>query len=239
MLLDIEKYPQKLLADVSEIYTSAGFLRYQREGGTLDQMRTLLLCPDTYVPEKMEVDLVEANGIMKGYAILPRIGVNIVYLASILNSAVSWAVMTSGKLEKRTPITLKRLSTVLIRVLPSHEQQAVAYLHFLIMDIRKQKREGSTNPYLNYWESVYTELQNAIGLELALPQVFKEYEIEMLTSWAALIGKCSIEHPDFELTSWQDVIGNELLSPQNIVTGNLNKLRVVMREVVNKVQEPV
>lgn len=241
MLIDIEKYPQKLLADVSHIYTSAGFLRIQYQEGTPDKMRTFLLCPDTYHPEKMAVEAVEANGFSRGFAVMPiaGAGVNIIYLASILNTAVSWAVMTGGKLNKRASITAKRLATVLIRVLPSNEQKAVAYLQYLQMNIRKQKREGSIKPYLNYWESVYSELQNAVALEMALPKVFKEYEIEVLASWCALIGKCSAEHHDMDLIALQEVLGKELLAPQNNVTGNLNKLRVVMREVTQQVEETV
>jgi len=239
MQIDIEKYPQKLLVDVSHIYTSAGFLRVQYQEGTPDKMRTFLLCPDTYHPETMAVEAVEANGFPRGFAVMPTAEINIIYLASILNTAVSWIVMTGGKLNKRASITAKRLAKVLIRVLPSNEQKAVAYLHYLQMNIRKQKRESSFNPYLNYWESVYSELQNAVALELALPKVFKEYEIEVLASWCALIGKCSAEHPDMDLIALQEVLGKELLAPQNNVTGNLNKLRVVMREVNQQVEETV
>lgn len=237
MQIDIEKYSQVLLSDVGKIYSPIGFLREQREKGDLNAIRTFLFCPDTYIPGQMEVSLVEANGIMKGYAVIPNSSLNIVYLASILNTAVSWAVMTDGKLEKRTSITMKRLGNVLVRILPPREQQAVAYLHYLFIDIGKQKKEGNKDPYLNYWASVYEQLRDAIALELVLPKVFQEYEIKMLESWCSLIGQCLIKYPEFEWIRWQDYLGKELLAPQNIVTGNMNKLRVVMNNVVEQVKE--
>ena len=237
MQIDIEKYAQVLLSDIGKIYTPTGFLRFQSEGGDLEKMQTFLLCPDTYVPGQMEVDLVEANGFHNGFAVMPQVGINFIYMASILNTAISWAVMTDGKLEKRSPITMKRLGNVPIRLLPAREQQAVAYLHYLILDIGKQKKEENNNPYLGYWASVYDQLREAIALELVLPKVFKEYEIEMLDSWCTLIGKCAAEYSEFELTQWQDYLGKELLAPQNMVTGNMNKLRVVMKTVLEQAKE--
>lgn len=237
MQIDIEQYAQVLLSDVGKVYSPTGFLRLQSDGGDIEKIQTLLLCPDIYIPGQMAVDIVEANGFQKGFAVIPQIGMNIVYLASILNTAVSWAVMTDGKLERRTTITMKRLGNVLIRVLPAREQQAVAYLHSLLLDIGKQKKEGNDNSNLDYWSSVYDQLREAIALELVLPKIFKEYEIEMLGSWCSLIEKCATEYPEFEWTQWQDYLGNELLAPQNVVTGNMNKLRVVMKNVVEQVKE--
>lgn len=239
MIKDIEQYSLETLAHVSKIYSAAGFYRMFGEGADHDDMHTFVRCPDTYVPGQMEVDLVEANAFAKSYAIFPNEGVNIVYLASILNAAVSWAVMTDGKLEKRTPITITRLGNVLIRLIPEAEQNAVAYLHYLLQTLREQKKLGSTDSYLDYWMSVYVEIQNAIAFELVMPQVFKEYEIEMLSPWCALIGKCTIENPDISLQDLHIALGKELLTPQNIVIGNMKKLRVVMRDVVNQVKEKV
>lgn len=233
-MLDIEQYPQCRLADVSKVFTSAGFLRVHRFGADHEQTVTFILCPGSYVPGQMEVSIVESNGFMRGYAVLPEKGLNIVYLTSILNTAVSWAIMTDGQLEKRAPITLKRLGNVLVRLLPAREQTAVAYLQYLLMEVRRQKDAGSDNPYLNFWEAKYEETRNAIALELVMPQVFKEYEIFLLESWLRQIGKCSAEHPDIGWDKMHEWLGKELLSPQNEVTGNLNKLRVVMREVVEK-----
>lgn len=233
-MLDIEQYPQCRLADVSNLYTSAGFLRVHSSDGDRGQTSTFILCPGSYVPGQMEVSIVEANGFVNGYAVMPEKGLNIVYLTSILNTAVSWAIMTDGQLEKRTPITLKRLGNVLVRLLPAREQTAVAYLQYLLMEIRRQKDVGSDNPYLNFWEAKYEETRNAIALELVMPQVFKEYEISLLEPWLRQIGKCSAEHPDIGWDEMHEWLGKELLSPQNEVTGNLNKLRVVMREVVEK-----
>lgn len=233
-MLDIEQYPQCRLADVSKVFTSAGFLRVHQSDGDRGQTSIFILCPGTYVPGQMEVSIVEANGFMKGYAVMPEKGLNIVYLTSILNTAVSWAILTDGQLEKRAPITLKRLGNVLVRLLPAREQTAVAYLQYLLMEIRRQKNVDRDNPYLNFWEAKYEETRNAIALELVMPQVFKEYEISLLESWLRQIGKCSAEHPDIGWDEMHEWLGKELLSPQNEVTGNLNKLRVVMREVVEK-----
>lgn len=239
MQIDIKKYSQMQLANISKIYSPLSFLREQRASDNPDRMRTVILCPETYMPGKMEVNLIEANGLTRGYAVIPESGLNIVYLTSILNTAVSWAFMTEGNLEKRSSITIKKLGNVLIRILPAREQQAVAYLHYLIMDINNQKKAGDNNPYLNYWFSVYEQLRNAIALELVMPKVFEDYEIELLESWCSLIGKCSTEYPDFIFKNWQVYLGNELLLPQNVVTGNMNKLRVVMNSVVEQVKSKI
>lgn len=238
MVVDIDKYPLRTLTDVSKIFTAAGLLRAFREELDRDIMHTFILCPDIYVPEKMTADLVEANCIEKGYAVIPERGVNIVYLTSILNSAVSWAVMTDGKLDERTKILLKNLKNVLVRVLPAREQQSVAYLHYLIMELKRQKNAGSKNPYMDYWISKYHEAMNAIAFELVMPQVYGEYEIDVLGAWLRLIGKCSAENPDTDWMHLHEVIGKELLAPQNEVTGNLNKLRVVMRDVIERQVKP-
>lgn len=237
MMIDIAKYPQYRLADVSKVFTSAGFLRVWRSDANHEKDATFILCPGTYVPGQMEVSVVEANGFVNGYAVMPEAGVNIIYIASILNTAVSWAVMTDGQLEKRTPIALKRLSNVLVRVLPAREQTGVAYLHYLQMELRRQRSEGSDNPYLDYWLAKYADVRNAIALELTLPQVFKEYEIAVLEPWLAQIGKCSAEHPGLGWDAIHEWLGKEILSPQNEVTGNLNKLRVVMRDVIAKASQ--
>ena len=236
MITDLNKYSLESLANVSKIYSGASFLRMFREKADHSVMHTFIRCPDIYVPGKMEVDLVEANAFVRSYAIFPNDDVNIVYLTSILNAAVSWAVMTDGKLEKRSPITMKRLGNVLVRVLPQAEQKAVAYLHYLLMTLRKEKEKGSKDPYLGYWMSVYEEIQNSVALELVMTQVFKEYEIEMLNPWCALIGKCAIENPGITLQNLHRALGEELLAPQNIVIGNIKKLRVVMRTVIKQVK---
>lgn len=235
MVTDIEQYTLETLAHVSKIYSAAGFYRMFGEGADYNDMHTFIRCPDTYVPGKMEVDLVEANAFVRSYAIFPNDDVNIVYLTCILNAAVSWVVMTDGKLEKRGSITMKRLGNVLVRVLPQAEQKAVAYLHYLLMTLRKENKEGSKDSYLDYWMSVYEEIQNSIALELVMTQVFREYEIEMLNPWCALIGKCAKETPGITLQNLHRALGEELLAPQNIVIGNMKKLRVVMRTVINQV----
>ena len=237
MVTDIEQYSLETLAHVSKIYTAAGFNRTFLVDANHNDMHTFIRCPDTYVPGKMGVDLIEANTFVRNYAIFPNDDVNIVYLTSILNAAVSWVVMTNGRLEKRGPITMRRLGNVLVRVLPQAEQKAVAYLHYLLMTLRKEKEEGSKDSYLDYWMSVYEEIQNSIALELVMAQVFKEYEIEMLNPWCALIGKCSVENPGITLQNLHSALGKELLIPQNIVIGNMKKLRVVMRTVINQVKE--
>ncbi len=238
MVVDIDKYPLRTLTDVSKIFTAAGFLHVFREGLERDVMHTFILCPDIYVPEDMTADLVEANGFERGYAVMPESGIDIVYLTSILNSAVSWAVMTDGKLEERAKILLKNLKNVLVRVLPTREQQSIAFLQYLIMEMKRQKKEGSNNPYIDYWTSKYHEAMNAIALELVMPQVYGEYEIDVLGSWLRLIGKCSAESPGTDWMQLHEVIGKELLAPQNEVTGNLNKLRVVMRDVIERQVKP-
>ncbi|MBP3253709.1 MAG: hypothetical protein J6M30_04305 [Bacteroidales bacterium] len=234
MVIEIDKYPLLTLTDVSKIFTSTSFLRLFREREGHDAMQTFILCPNTFDPEKMSVDLVEANGFAKGFAIFPKNGLNVIYLACILNSAVSWAVMTGGNMEKRSSILLKNLKNVLVRMLPIREQAGVAYLQYLLMEMKRQKNEGNTNPYIDYWASKYHEAMNAIALELVMPQVFDEYEIDVLGLWLQLIGTCSADTP---VTDWEhlhEIIGKELLAPQNEVTGNLNKLRVVMREVIER-----
>jgi len=238
MVVDIDKYPLRTLADVSKIFTSTGFLHVFREGIYSDAMHTFILCPDIYVPEKMTANLVEANGFEKGFAVFPDSGVNIVYLTCILNSAVSWAVMTNGKLEERARILLKNLKNVLVRELPAREQQSVAYLQYLLMEMKRQKNEGSNNLYIDYWTAKYHEAMNAIALELVMPQVYEEYEIDVLGSWLRLIGKYSAENPGTDWMQLHEIIGKELLAPQNEVTGNLNKLRVVIREVIERKVKP-
>ena len=238
MIVDINKYPLKTLTDVSKIFTSTGFLRVFREGLDRNIMHTFILCPDTYVPEKMTANLVEANVFEKGFAVFPDNGVNIVYLTCILNSAVSWAVMTDGKLEGRTKILLKNMKKVLVRMLPTRDQQSVAYLQYLLMEMKRQKKEGSDNPYLDYWAGKYHEAMNAIALELVVPQVYGEYEIDVLGPWLRLIGKCSSDNPGTDWMQLHEIIGKELLTPQNEVMGNLNKLHVVMREVLERQVKP-
>ncbi len=233
-MLDINQYPIHKLADVSKLFTSAGFSRMRRSSADHEQTVTFILCPSTYVLGQMDVCVVEANGFMKGYAVLPEKGLNIIYLACILNSAVSWAIMTDGQLEKRTPITLKRLGSVLLRLLPAREQSAIAYLQYLLMEIRRQKDAGSDNPYLNFWETKYAEIRNAIALELIIPQVFNDYEIALLEPWLRQIGKCSAEHSEIGWDEMHEWVGKELLAPQNEVIGNINKLRVVMNEIIEK-----
>jgi len=232
--VEIKKYPLKALSEVSKILTLTGYLRQYGEGMERDTIHTFILCPDIYTPEKMTVDLVEANCFEKGYAVMPESQVNIVYLTSILNSAVSWAVMTDGKLEERAKILLKNLKNVLVRVLPAHEQQSVAYLQYLIFEMKRQKNEGGNKPYIDYWSSKYHEAMNAIALELVMPQVYGEYEIDVLGSWLRLIRKCSAENLGTDWNHLHEIIGNEMLAPQNEVTGNLNKLRVVIHDIIER-----
>lgn len=236
--IDIEQYSLVKLSDVSSILSSAGFIRVFRKGADHSQKILFIHCPELYDPEKMEFVMKEADGFVKGYAILPKTqDINIVYLTSILNSFVSWAFLADGDMEKRTSITLKKLRNISVRLLPDEIQRAVGYLYYILKDIRKQKEAGDTNPYLDYWISVYLEAQNAIALELVMPQFFKEYEITMLETWCALIGKCSSENPGIDLERMKEVLGQELLAPQNQMTGNIKKLRVVMHAITQKIND--
>ena len=237
-MIDIEQYPLAKLPAVSKILSSAGFIRAYRKEADQGQMVVFIYAPESYDPEKMEFVIEEADGFMKGFAILPDTHkMNIVYLTSILNAYVSWAFITDGKVEDKTSVTIKKLSNIAVRVLPEHLQKAVAYLHFLIMDTKSQKESGSDNPYLDYWISVYKEVLNAIALELVMPQMYKEYEIDMLGSWCGLIGKCSKDNPGITLDQLKEELGKELLTPQNAVVGNTKKLRVVMRTIAEHVTD--
>lgn len=239
-MIDIEQYSLVKLPDVSKILSSVGFIRVYRKGAEHSQKAVFIHAPETYDPEKMEFAIEEADGFVKGFAILPDSQkVNIVYLTSILNSYVSWAFITDGKVENKTTLTIKKLNNIAIRVLPDHLQKAVAYLHYLIMDLKNQKENGNINPYLDYWISVYKETLNAIALELIMPQMYREYEIDMLGSWCGLIGKCSKENPEIKFEQLEDVLGKELLTPQNVVMGNMKKLRVVMRTIAEHVTDKV
>lgn len=234
---DIEKYTQVRLAEVGNIFTPAGFMKDQIESGDVGKTRIYIHCPNIYKPEKMEISMVENNGVKDGYAIIPKDKTtNIIYLASFLNTAVAWLFMTDGVIDRKTAITLKRLANIPIRLLPVDQQKAVAYLYYLLQDIKKKKQDGDNNSYIDYWESMYKEVQNAIALELTMPELFKEYEINMLMSWCALIGKCSVEHPNVSVEEMKDILGNELLAPQNVVIGNVKKLRVVMRTITEQMK---
>ena len=239
-MINIDQYPLVKLPDVSTILSSAGFLREYRTDEEHSQMVVFIYAPDSYDPDKMEFILEEADGFVKGFAIIPvDKKVNIVYLVSILNAYVSWAFITDGKVDNKTTVTIKKLSNISVRVLPDYLQKAVAYLHYLIMDVKSQKDRGSDNPYLDYWTSVYKEVLNAISLELVMPQMFREYEIDMLGSWCGLIGKCSKEKPGVTLDQLEKEIVKELLTPQNAVVGNMKKLRVVMRKIAVHVTDKI
>jgi len=69
---NIKQYPLLKLSDVSKIFTSTGFLRVLKEGIERGDMNTFILCPDIYIPGEMAVDLVEANGLEKGFAVFPQ-----------------------------------------------------------------------------------------------------------------------------------------------------------------------
>lgn len=235
-MIDIEQYPLVKLTDVSKILSSVGFIRVYRKSADHSEKVVFIHCPEVYDPAKMEFVIEEVDGFVKGFAILPNsMKVNNEYLTSILNSYVSWAFITDGRIEDKTTVTIRKLSNIAVRVLPEHLQKAVAYLHYLIIDTKSQKESGSNNPYLDYWISVYKEVLNAIALELIMPQMYKDYEIDMLGSWCRLIGKCFKDDQGVTLDQLEEELGKELLTPQNAVVGNTKKLRVVMRKIAEHV----
>jgi len=193
MKIDIENYSLAKLPDVSLILSPTGYVRFFTEDVVSDRKKTFIYCPDSYNPSKMEFSVVEADGFEKGFGIVANSEkVNIMYLVSVLNSYISWAFMTEGKVEEKTSVTLKKLGNIAVRILPSTIQKQVACLHFLLSDIRQQKEDGIDNSILDYWQNVYKEVLNAISLELVIPQLFKEYEISILESWCDIIDQCSI-----------------------------------------------
>lgn len=239
-MIDIEQYSLVKLPEVSKILSSVGFIRECMKGSNHNKTVIIIHSPEVYDPKKMEFVIEESEGFAKGYAILPNIKmVNIVYLTSILNAYVSWAFIADGSMEKRTSVTIEKLSNIAIRVLPDYLQKGVAYLHYLLMEFKKHKKEEGGNPYLDYWISVYKEIQNAIALELVMPQMFKKYEIDMLDAWCGLIDKCTKDYPNITLEQLKNALGNELLTPQNVVIGNMKKLRVVMRTITEHMTETV
>lgn len=235
MTFDIDKYPLEKLDKVSKILTSVGFLR-EIKAETETKEKTFILSPSAYMPGNTEFSMVYANGFQKGYAVFPKECVNIVYLTSVLNTTVSWAWITNGNLNQKTTITKKNLSQITIRILPAKIQKAIAYLYYLQRCVEGQKLDEN-NQYKKFWMSLYDEILNSISLELMVPEIFKEYQIEILSAWLSLIGKCSVENRSVELINLQNFINKELIVPQNIIMGNLSKLRVVMQNIVEKLNE--
>ena len=239
-MIDIEKYSLVKLPEVSKILSSAGFIRKYGQGANHSQKAIFIYAPEVYDPTKIEFMIQNNDVLLKGFAIFPDIKrVNIFYLTCILNAYVSWSFITEGNMEKKATITIKKLSNIVVRVLPDYLQNAVAYLYYLMLDLKIKKEERSDNPYLDYWMSVYREIQNAIALGLVMPQMYREYEIDMLGSWYDLIGRCTIEHPDISFDQLKEELEKELLTPQNEVVGNMNKLRVVMRTIIEQVTDKV
>ncbi len=238
MMINIDNYLKFRLSEVSMVLTSTSYNRSKKGYSKLVNSTSVIFCPKLYVPGQMEVRVVDDNDVLlNGYVVKPDNLVYIDYLNVILNTAVSWAVMTEGQLEKKTNITLKRLNNVLVRIIPYYEQKEVANLYYILMEIKKQKLSGSNNSNLDFWYNKFFEVQNAIALELLIPQVFKEFEITLLDPWLRLIKKSTNEHSDLGWNKLYELIGKELLSPQNEVAGNLNKLRVVMQYVIDKAKQ--
>ena len=240
MTIDIEKYSLAKLLDVSLILSPTGYVRFFTEDVMYGRKKTFINCPDSYSPSKMEFSVVEADGFEKGFAIVPNSDkMNIMYLACVLNSYISWALMTEGKVEEKTSVTLKKLSNISVRILPSIIQKQVACLYLLILDIRQQKAGGIDYPILDYWQNVYKEALNAISFELVIPQLFKEYEISILESWCSIIDQCSNGKTEINLEELKTILGEELLKPQNQLIGNMRKLRIVLNTLTERAKEEV
>lgn len=230
----IEQYSLKRLAEVSSIYSPTGFTRLLREDiGN----KTIICCPDTYIPGKMSVEPADVNNIIKKYAIVSTDVIEEYYLLGILNTAVSWIIMTGGKLETRSSITISRLGNVKVRILPQTEQISIAYLFLLIRSLKKQTKQERQDTYLDFWISTYDELLNSISLELLLPQVFKQHEIELLTPWVILFSQYLTEYKNSSLAEMHLFLKKKLIEPQNSVINNMKKLRVVMRSVTEQINK--
>lgn len=230
----IEQYSLKRLAEVSSIYSPTGFTRLLRED--IDN-KTIICCPDTYIPGKMSVEPADVNDVIKKYAIVSTDVIEKYYLLGILNTAVSWIIMTGGKLETRSSITLSRLGNVKVRILPQTEQISVAYLFLLIRSLKKQTKQKGQDSYLEFWISTYDELLNSIALELISPQIFRQHEIDLLNPWNTLLSECIKEYSNLSLAEMHLIIKKELIEPQNSVIGNMKKLRVIMRTITEQMNK--
>lgn len=239
-MIDIEQYPLVKLPDVSKILSSIVFFREYRNSAAHGKKLDYIHSPEIYDPMKMEFKIDDTETLLKGFAILPDTQkVDIFYLTSILNAYISWAFITDGKVDKKTSVTIKKLSNVSVRLLSAQLQEVVDYLYYLLIDVKNQKKDKSDNLYRDYWISVYKEALNAIAFELIMPQIFREYDIYMLDSWSNLLRKCFEENPEINLEQLKDFLGKELLTPQNLVVGNMKKLRVVMQTITEQVPNHV
>ena len=232
MDFNIENYSLKQLGNVAEVMSATTFRSRMEKGLYLKPGTTYIKVPKYYIPNKMQVEIDEKPPIQDGFVVIAKDDIeDNIFLSCILNSHVAWQYLTNGNLDSRATILKKNLDTIPVRLLSKEMQSGVVYLYYLIGNIINLKSEGKNDSLLDYRESLYRELLDGVVLELTIPKLFKEFEIDLFFSWCSLMGKCYEEHPDVTIENMQDIIGNKMVNPDNPVTHNMKKLRIVVQKI--------
>lgn len=240
MLIDLEKYSLKQLGNVADVMSSSTFKRRLEKGDFFYPKMTFIQVPKSYVPKKMEVEVMENPPQKDGYVVISKTDIeDNVYLTCILNSHVAWQYLTNGNLDKKSSIYKKKLETIPVRLLSKELQAAVVYLYYLIGSIMILKDKGDKDAKLEFKEELYRELLDGLVLELTMPKLFKDLKIDLFDSWSIMIGKCLNDHPGTSFDSMQEIIGNEMMNPHNFVTNNMKKLRVVAQLISDQIAKNV
>lgn len=240
MELNLSKYTIKELGHVADIFSSATFKSRLEKGEFSYHEMTYIYVPKFYVPKKMEVEVMKNPPRKDGYVVIAKNDIeDNIYLSCILNSHVAWLYLTNGNLDSKTTISKKKLESIPVRLISKELQAGVVFLYYIIGNIMMLKEKGEKNQMLDFREDMYRELLDGIVLELTMPDLFEEFKIDLFFSWCALIGKCSVEPPGITYDDMQEIIGKEMMDPQNFVTHNMKKLRVVVQKISEQLVKKV
>lgn len=237
MAINISKDPIKKIKDVAYVLTPSAFRKKYKNYAGEGEMLDFLLVPSRFEPDSFEASLMEGNIITSGTAIIPKVEkLNVVYIAAYLNSLPGILLLTKNHNEENVPISASTIGDISIRMVDNDVQTAFGMLFLIVNHLEAEYKEQDIERYLKYRIQLFSELRDAVAMQLMLPRLFETFDIDVLGRWLELLGfngevKSQRNHGDMARN-----ITNLLLDPTNPTMNELKKLRVVLDVIIKKLR---
>ncbi len=238
MTINISKNPIKKIKDVAFVLTPSAFMKKYKNYADAGEGLELLLVPSRYDPQKFEAALMEGNILPNGTAVIPKVEqLDIVYLGAYLNSYPGRLLLSNNHINENVQISANTIGNLPIRMVNSNIQTAFGMLHLLVYYLQEEVKDQDNDRYLKYKIQLFSELRDAVAMQLMIPRLYSTFNIDVLGRWMDLLCFNNELKSNNNHVEMAKIITELLLDPTNPTMNELKKLRVVLDIITKKLKD--
>lgn len=228
---------QYKLNELVKIYTPSSFAKEYPCLPNEDQVVKFIYVPKKFDPNTFKVEYLHATNLKDGYALIEERQIEAFFLVAFLSSYIGKIFLSENNTGKKCTVKLSSLKCIPIPCLPDDAKEKFVALYNIVELLDSQYEALKNDRYLEFKKELFSELLDAIALEISVPKLFAKFDIEILDNWINLFEECSKEYPSADTYSIISYLTEALVSPTSLVYNNLKKMRVMIDIIVKQLKD--